>query len=247
MTTGTTYTELAAQIPGAVLLSGIVGSTAYGMAGEESDTDRLAVYAAPTVAFHGLDLPIEKAATVVFPKPGPDFQVHEARKFVLLAMKSNPTATELLWLDGSFYEHRSPLGDALIYLRPYLASVELVCKAYFGFAEQQLKKLAATGQYTSKNRSDAVKHGRHVMRLLDQGFEFYSTGQLTVRATPQRRDMYFEIGEQLAANPPLGAKILAEYEARFAAARSPLPVVPDRQRAGQWLRDVRRFYWENPV
>jgi hypothetical protein len=43
-----------------VLLQGIVGSTAYGLAGPHSDVDRLGVYAALTWAFHGLRLPIDK-------------------------------------------------------------------------------------------------------------------------------------------------------------------------------------------
>jgi hypothetical protein len=34
-----------------ILLSGIVGSTAYGLANEHSDIDRLGVYAAPTEEF----------------------------------------------------------------------------------------------------------------------------------------------------------------------------------------------------
>ena len=33
---------------GTVLLSGIVGSTAYGLAGPDSDVDRLGMYAAPS-------------------------------------------------------------------------------------------------------------------------------------------------------------------------------------------------------
>ncbi|GAA1913626.1 hypothetical protein GCM10009753_52280 [Streptantibioticus ferralitis] len=35
-----------------VLLSGTVGSTAYGLAHKGSDIDRLGVFAAPTEAFH---------------------------------------------------------------------------------------------------------------------------------------------------------------------------------------------------
>ena len=34
-----------------ILLQGIVGSTAYGLAGPDSDVDRLGVYAAPTLDF----------------------------------------------------------------------------------------------------------------------------------------------------------------------------------------------------
>jgi hypothetical protein len=124
-----TFSALARRVPGAVLLSGVVGSKAYAMDTDGSDVDRLGVYAAPTVAFHGLDLPVDKAATVVFKEPDPDYQVHEARKFVRLAMSSNPTATELLWLDPGLYEKRTPLGDGLIGLRGCLATARLVRKA----------------------------------------------------------------------------------------------------------------------
>ncbi|MFD7300744.1 DNA polymerase beta superfamily protein, partial [Streptomyces pharetrae] len=37
-----------------ILLSGVVGSTAYGLAHEDSDVDRLGVFAAPTESLHGL-------------------------------------------------------------------------------------------------------------------------------------------------------------------------------------------------
>lgn len=33
-------------VPGAIILSGVVGSTAYGLAHEDSDIDRLGIYAA---------------------------------------------------------------------------------------------------------------------------------------------------------------------------------------------------------
>ena len=46
-----------------VLLSGVVGSTACGLAGPDSDVDRLGVYAAPTIEFHGLYPPLGKNAT----------------------------------------------------------------------------------------------------------------------------------------------------------------------------------------
>ncbi len=44
---------------GAVLLSGIVGSTAYGLAGPGSDVDRLGMFAAPTLDLLRLDPPRE--------------------------------------------------------------------------------------------------------------------------------------------------------------------------------------------
>lgn len=54
---------------GIVLLSGVVGSTAYGLNTENSDVDHLGVYAAPTIRFHGLHPPIGREATVVHKDP----------------------------------------------------------------------------------------------------------------------------------------------------------------------------------
>src|SRR5690606_31256568 len=93
---------------GTLLLSGIVGSVAYGLAGPDSDVDRLGVYAAPTTAFHGLHPPVGKAASKA--TTSPDCTLHEAGKFAALLLGGNPTITELLWLPDDLYEVRTPLG-----------------------------------------------------------------------------------------------------------------------------------------
>jgi len=76
-----------------VLLAGVVGSTAYGLDGPDSDVDRLGVFAAPTIAFHGLTRPRESDVTTA-----PDQTLHEAGKFCRLALGGNPTVGELMWL-----------------------------------------------------------------------------------------------------------------------------------------------------
>ncbi|WP_187171929.1 DNA polymerase beta superfamily protein, partial [Enterococcus faecium] len=65
-----------ATVPGHLLLEGIVGSTAYGLAGPDSDEDRLGIYAAPTEEFHGLNPPVGKRESVV--TKAPDASYHEA-------------------------------------------------------------------------------------------------------------------------------------------------------------------------
>src|SRR5688572_26787180 len=75
--------------PAAILLTGIVGSTAYGLAGPGSDIDRVGVYAAPTLAFHGLHPPVDKAGSIISSKP--DQALHEALKFARLCLSGNPT------------------------------------------------------------------------------------------------------------------------------------------------------------
>jgi len=73
-----------------IILSGIVGSTAYGLAGPDSDVDRIGIFAAPTVAFHGLVMPAESHVT-----SKPDRTMHEVRKWCRLALGCNPTVMEL--------------------------------------------------------------------------------------------------------------------------------------------------------
>lgn len=84
--------------PPNVLLAGINGSTAYGLATEDSDVDRIGCFAAPTTAFHGLHPPVGKAATWVGTKP--DATYHEAGKLAKLLLGGNPTLMEALWLNA---------------------------------------------------------------------------------------------------------------------------------------------------
>src|SRR5688572_13081210 len=92
-----------------VLLAGTVGSTAYGLSGPGSDVDRLGLFAAPTVAFHGLRGPKESIVTTE-----PDLTLHEAGKWCRLALNGNPTVMELVWLPDELYDTRTDLGSALI-------------------------------------------------------------------------------------------------------------------------------------
>ena len=73
-----------------VLLAGVVGSTAYGLAGPDSDVDRLGMFALPTIELVGLGKPqLSRVAK------NPDSTWHEAGKAVGLFLAGNPTATEL--------------------------------------------------------------------------------------------------------------------------------------------------------
>jgi uncharacterized protein len=225
---------------GNVLLKGIVGSTAYGLAGPGSDIDRLGVFAAPTVSFHGLDLPINKKATEV--GHDPDITMHEARKMAMLCLGGNPTVTEIMWLPDDLYEVRAPLGDELIGIRSAFASAKRVRDAYFGYATSQLHRLVETGQFQSKMRARSAKHGRHLLRLLDQGFEYYATGRLTIRVEDPQR--YITFGEQVAADPERAKPALVEAEEKFDSVRSPLPDEPDVRVVEDWLLRVRAAYYE---
>lgn len=217
-----------------VLLSGIVGSTAYGLAHAGSDIDRLGVYAEPAVAFHGLDLPIDRAATRV--THAPDSTLHEARKYCLLALGGNPTASELMWLPAEFYEVRTDLGDELIAIRDAFLSAPRVRDAYLGYASQQLGRLV-NKDLRAVEPAKVAKHARHLARLAHQGRELYATGCLRIRlADPE---WFRDFGDRVAMDPNSARELLAETEKFFDTARSPLPDTPDEGVVRRWLLGVR--------
>lgn len=230
------------RIPGTVLLSGITGSTAYGLATEDSDIDRLGTYAAPTTAFHGLHPPLGKAASWV--STSPDATYHEAGKLVSLLLKANPTVTELLWLPG--YEVTTALGEALIAIRSSLLSAVAVRNAYLGYASQQLHRLEnrGDGSFSSDTRKRTAKHGRHLARLCWQGMGLHASGVLEVRLPPERAQRCRDFGEQVAADPEIGRRILAAAEEVFDAP-GVLPDHPDEATAQAWLLDVRHAFYEH--
>ena len=218
-----------------LLLIGIVGSTAYGLAGPDSDVDRLGVFAAPTVELFGLHPPKESLVTTK-----PDRTLHEARKWCGLALNGNPTAVELVWLPDDLYEVRTPLGDELIGIRSAMLSAPRVRAAYLGYATQQFRKLEnrSDGTFSSETRGRTAKHARHLARLLFQGRTLYATGELPIRlADPET---YRDFGDRVADGDLTAAgRLMAEAEASFDRDPTVLPEKPDEAVVEDWLRRVR--------
>ncbi|MFI7500094.1 DNA polymerase beta superfamily protein [Streptomyces sp. NPDC049687] len=221
-----------------ILLSGVVGSTAYGLAHEGSDVDRLGLFAAPTEELHGLHTPKESHVSTA-----PDLTLHEAAKWCRLALGGNPTVMELVWLPDELYEVRTPLGDELLGIRETLPSARRVRDAYLGYATQQFRKLRNRGDGTPAGGTGRriAKHARHLKRLCTQGYELYATGHLTIRV--EDPESYHRFGERVAADPEAAQPLLRHFEEKFAETRSVLPDQPDETAAEAWLRRVRRHYY----
>ena len=218
-----------------VLLEGIVGSVAYGLAGPGSDVDRVGVFAAPTVAFHGLRRPKESIVTTA-----PDVTLHEAAKWCRLAMSGNPTASELVWLPDDLYLTRTRFGDELIGIRTAFLSAPRVRDAYLGYAGQQFRKLVSRGDgtFSSDTRRRTAKHARHLARLLHQGRVLYASGVLPIRLADP--GWFLDFGEQVADGDLARAQaLLAEAEEDFTRIRTPLPQRPDEPTIERWLLAVR--------
>ncbi len=227
--------------PGTPLLLGIVGSHAHGLAGPDSDVDRLGVYAAPTRQFHGLHLPVGRRASRV--TTNPDTTLHEAGKYLALALRANPTVTELLWLPENLLETTTPLGADLIAMRGKLLGARHVRSAYLGYATQQVKRLQrrGDGSFSSDTRKRSRKHARHLMRLCQQGLALYRTGELTVRVVNPPECAAF--ADEALARPHLAQQLVDAYARRFDTAKPALPAEPNRQAAEAWLHRVRDAHY----
>lgn len=201
-----------------VLLRGLVGSQAYGLATPESDEDFMAVYLEPQETFLGLRLIQDRDLTVHNTSETLDTTAHEVGKFMRLALKSNPSILELLWLPNRCYTHVSVHGEALLDNRHWFASAELVKNAYLGYATQQFKLFERDGNFGSDMKKRTEKHARHLYRLLHQGFNLYRTGELEVELSAADAMLIREFGYRVGheGEIDLAKAEMAKYEAWFA-------------------------------
>jgi uncharacterized protein len=220
-----------------ILLDGVVGSTAHGLAGADSDVDRLAVAAAPTAAFLGLGAVKGSHVTT-----GPDCTVHEVGKFLKLALKANPSVTELLWLSG--YDYSNRFGLELVQIRAKLLAAPQVRRAYLGYATDQFTKLKSRGDgsFSADTRKRTSKHARHLARLCHQGYQLYATGTLQIRVDDPQS--YLDFGDRVAGGDlDVAQTLMARTEADFDEATPALPQEPDVDVIQDWLLRVRRHYY----
>lgn len=216
--------------PNNIILEGITGSQAYGLATEDSDEDIKGIYAVSTEDILGVFSVKETHDHV-----DPDWVYHEVGKAINLFMKANPTLLELLFLDG--YTTLTKFGKLLVDNRELFLS-NAVKASYGGYALSQARKLNARGGTYGNGRNKRFsKHSRHCLRLLYQGKELLETGTLTVRVTPEMRKELFAFGE-LPVNEVVN-KFEEEF-IKFNDIKSVLPDKPDKEKINQLLLRIRR-------
>jgi hypothetical protein len=211
--------------PDGIVLEGVIGSRAHGLATGGSDTDRRGVFLAPSVEFFGLDDVVEAADN-----PYADEVLHELGRFVRQGLKANPAIIELLWLDE--YEICDEVGLELIGLRMDLLGAARVRSSYLHAAADLLKVIHRGGERTAKT-------ARHMARLLITGYGLWYSGELQVSLPDPDFVRGFE--EKVAAGDTAVAdELVAHYEQLFADTPTELPEQPDREKVDAWLKDTRR-------
>jgi hypothetical protein len=214
-----------------VILRGVAGSTAHGLAREGSDVDLYGVYVLPTDEILGVRGYQESRVTHV---PQDETQ-HEVGKYVRLALAANPTVLELLYLTE--YQEQTEHGRLLVEARSKFLS-NRVRQTYGGYAWSQAERLQKRGNsFASTLKHRYAKHARHCFRLLRQGADLLQTGTLTVKV--DEPDFYHEVGQL----PPeaLVPLFAAEYE-RFKSVPSVLPDQPDTDAINNLLLEIRHAF-----
>jgi uncharacterized protein len=217
-----------------ILLEGIVGSQAYGLATATSDVDKLGIFARPTSDFWLLKSHPE-SYTHATDEPD-DYCYHEAEKYVRLALKCNPTVLELLFLDHEYYTVQTSFSESLIWKRHSFLSQSYLHNSYLGYVTQQVKKIQA-----HSDSPRISKHARHVWRLCEQGAALWMTGSMSVKLEPFQAEICHEFGRQVAdGNLKLLEDRIAATEAIFDNFRTDLPEEPDTDSVETWLVSLRR-------
>ena len=208
----------------------VIGSRAYGLEGDESDTDRRGVYL-PSAEMHwslyGVPEQLENEATQEC--------YWELQKFVLLALKANPNVLECLY--SPIVEKITPIGEELLQLRDSFLS-KLVFQTYSGYVASQFKKMQAD---IRNHGTVKWKHVMHLIRLLMSGITVLNERQVMVEVGEHReRLLSIKRGEvPFEETNQWRQELQRQFEAAFE--KTDLPERPDYQRINDFLVRARRL------
>lgn len=207
----------------------IVGSRAYGLDTEASDTDRRGIYLPPADLHWSLyEVPeqLENKDT--------EECYWELRKFLLLALKANPNILECLY--SPLIEIITPLAQALLEMRESFLS-KLVYQTYNGYVMSQFKKLE---QDLRAHGEIKWKHAMHLIRLLLSGVTVLKEGFVPVRVDEHRDELLAIRRGELSWDDVNARRLALHKEFDAALATTKLPERPDYERANAFLLQARR-------
>ncbi|MGW7268112.1 nucleotidyltransferase domain-containing protein [Streptomyces sp. NPDC054842] len=207
----------------------VMGSRAFGLATEGSDTDRRGVFLAPTPLFWRFDKPpthVEGPAEEQFS--------WELERFCSLALRANPNVLECL--HSPLVEHADDTGRELLALRGAFLSRQ-VHETFARYALGQHRKLEAD---VRRHGAPRWKHAMHLLRLLMSSRDLLRTGALTIDVGDQREPLLAVKRGEISWSRFETWMSRLSGEADEAAGRSPLPAEPDRARVEDFLVRARR-------
>jgi uncharacterized protein len=146
-----------------LLMKAIIGSRAYNLNIESSDTDYRGVYLESDHQIFGL----EKAEPSHFPSSKDD-TIYSLKQFVNLLAKGNPNILELVWLQPEFYEILDPIFEMFFIDCRKMFLSKSVGKSYLGYAKSQIHLVEKNSRAEHSRNGYDAKAAMHVFRLLYQ-------------------------------------------------------------------------------
>ncbi len=207
----------------------IVGSRAYGLDTEESDTDRRGIYLPPADvhwSMFGVPEQIENKDN--------EECYWELQKFLILALKANPNILECLY--SPLIETITPLAEGLLAMRESFLS-KLVYQTYNGYVMSQFKKL----EQDLRARGEIKwKHAMHLIRLLLSGVTVLRAGFVPVRVDEHRDELLAIRRGEVPWDEVTARRLSLHKEFDAALATTQLPERPDYEGANAFLLRARR-------
>ncbi|WP_405809212.1 nucleotidyltransferase domain-containing protein [Streptomyces sp. NBC_00210] len=211
------------------IYSCVMGSRAFGLATDGSDTDRRGVFLAPTPLFWRFEKP-----PTHLEGPADEQFSWELERFCELALRANPNVLECL--HSPLVERIDDTGRELLSLRGAFLSRH-AHQTFMRYAEGQRRKLESDVRLHGAPR---WKHAMHLLRLLGSGRDLLRTGELVIDVGADReRLLAVKRGEvPWQRVEEWMTRLTAEADA--VAPGSPLPPEPDRARVEDFLFRIRR-------
>lgn len=207
----------------------VMGSRAFGLATDGSDTDRRGVFLAPTALFWRFDKPPTHVE-------GPQEEQFswELERFCELALRANPNILECL--HSPRVEYVDDTGRELLALREAFLSRQ-AHETFTRYALGQRKKLEAD---LRSHGAPRWKHAMHLLRLLTSARDLLRTGRLTIDVGDEREPL-LAVKRGEVPWPEVESRMTRlAGETEEALHHSPLPAEPDRRRVEDFLIRVRR-------
>lgn len=212
-----------------VMYSCVVGSRAYGLDDESSDTDRRGIYLPPADlhwSLYGIPEQIEhKEEQECY---------WELQKFLVLALKANPNVLECLYTP--LVETATPLAQELLDLRSLFLS-QLVYQTYNSYVLSQFKKMEQDLRNVGAIR---WKHAMHLIRLLLSGITILREGFVPVRVEDYRDRLLAIKYQQMSWEEVNHWRLSLHQEFDRTFANTQLPERPDYEKANAFLIRARR-------
>jgi uncharacterized protein len=207
----------------------VIGSQAYGLAGEGSDIDRRGIYL-PTAQLHwslyGVPDQLENDDT--------QEAYWEIQKFLVLALKANPNVLECLYTP--MVEKATPLAEKLIGMRSIFLS-RMVYQTYNGYVLSQFKKMQAD---LRNNGQVKWKHVMHLIRLLLSGIRIMREGFVPVQVEEHRDNLLAIRRGEMPWEEVEDWRKRLHHEFNGSLETTRLPERPDYERADAFLIEARR-------